>query len=148
MAKLGARARLARPCTLAAVAVAAVAVAAEPGLEARRIVEALRLGAGMVAADVGAGEGQFTGVLARRVGPSGRVYATEVAEDKLDEVKARMAADGIDNVSPCSATSSGRDSRRAAATASCCASSTTTSRTRRRCAAACGRRCGRAARSP
>jgi predicted methyltransferase len=99
MAKLGARARLARPCTLAAVAVAAVAVAAEPGLEARRIVEALRLGAGMVAADVGAGEGQFTGVLARRVGPSGRVYATEVAEDKLDEVKARMAADGIDNVS-------------------------------------------------
>jgi predicted methyltransferase len=85
MAKLGACVRLARSCALAAVAVAAVAVAAEPGLEARRIVEALRLGAGMVAADVGAGEGKFTGVLARSVGPSGRVYATEVAEDKLDE---------------------------------------------------------------
>jgi predicted methyltransferase len=91
-------ARLARPSALAAVAVAAVVAAAEPGLEGQRIVDTLRLGAGMVAADVGAGEGKFTSVLARSVGPAGRVYATEVEQAKLDEVKARLAADGIDNV--------------------------------------------------
>jgi predicted methyltransferase len=92
-------ARLARPAALAAVAVAAVVAAAEPGLEGQRVVDTLRLGAGMVAADVGAGDGKFTGVLARSVGPSGRVYATEVEQAKLDEVKERMTADGIDNVS-------------------------------------------------
>jgi ubiquinone/menaquinone biosynthesis C-methylase UbiE len=83
---------------LAVVALAALALAAEPGPEERRIADTLRLGAGMVAADVGAGEGKFTTVLARGVGPSGRVYATEVTQDKLDEVMARMQADGIENV--------------------------------------------------
>jgi protein-L-isoaspartate O-methyltransferase len=97
MAHLGALARATRGGLLAGLA--AVAGAAEQGPEAARIVEALRLGAGMVAADVGAGEGKFTAVLARGVGPSGRVFATEVEQEKLDEVKARMAGDGIDNVS-------------------------------------------------
>ena len=87
----------------------------------------------MVAADVGAGEGKFTAALARGVGPSGRVYATEVAQDKLDEVQARMTADGIDNVATVLGDQQQTGCRRAAATASCCASSTTTSPTRRRC---------------
>jgi predicted methyltransferase len=100
---------------LAAAALAAAAGAADGGTEARRIVDTLGLGAGMVAADVGAGEGQFTAALARGVGPSGLVYATEVAQDKLDEVKARMAADGIDNV----ATVLG-DQQRTGLPAGCC----------------------------
>jgi ubiquinone/menaquinone biosynthesis C-methylase UbiE len=90
--------QLTRRAALAAVAVAAVVAAAEPGLEDQRIVDTLRLAAGMVAADVGAGEGKFTAVLARGVGPSGRVYATEVEQAKLDELKQRMTADGIENV--------------------------------------------------
>jgi predicted methyltransferase len=76
----------------------AVAEASDASGEGRRIVETLRLAAGMTAADVGAGEGKFTGVLARGVGPSGRVFATEVDASKLDELKTRMAADGHDNV--------------------------------------------------
>jgi len=99
MTHLGTLARATRRGVLAGVAVAAVAGAAEQGTEAGRVVEALRLGTGMVAADVGAGEGKFTAVLARGVGPSGRVFATEVEQDKLDELKARMTADGIENVS-------------------------------------------------
>ncbi len=97
MAHLGASARPAR-AVLAALALAVFAGAAEQGTEAGRIVDTLKLAAGMVAADVGAGEGKFTAVLARGVGPAGRVYATEVEQDKLDEVKTRMTADGIDNV--------------------------------------------------
>ncbi|MFI4943096.1 MAG: class I SAM-dependent methyltransferase [Burkholderiales bacterium] len=87
-------------CLVAASASLAPALvsAPEPGSEAARIVEVLRLAAGMVAADVGAGEGKFTSTLARGVGPEGRVYATEIAQDKLDELKQRMAADGIENV--------------------------------------------------
>jgi predicted methyltransferase len=71
---------------------------AESGGEAERIREVLGLEAGMVAADVGAGEGRYTGVLASGVGEAGRVYATEVEQAKLDQVKARMAADGHSNV--------------------------------------------------
>ena len=98
MTQLEARRRAIRRGVLAGMAMAAVAGAAEQGTEAGRIVEALRLGAGMVAADVGAGEGQFTAALARAVAPSGRVFATEVEQAKVDEVVARMATDGIDNV--------------------------------------------------
>jgi SAM-dependent methyltransferase len=83
---------------LAVLALGALAEASQQRGEGERIVEALRLGPGMTAADVGAGEGRFTGVLARTVGPSGRVFATEVEPAKLGEVKARMAADGILNV--------------------------------------------------
>jgi protein-L-isoaspartate O-methyltransferase len=99
MTDLGAFGRATRRGVLAGMAVAAVSGAAEQGTEAGRIVEALRLDAGMVAADVGAGEGTFTAALARAVFPSGRVFATEVDQGKLDEVKARMTAEGIDNVS-------------------------------------------------
>ena len=84
---------------LVILALGAFPGAADDGGEGPRIVEALQLDTGMTAADVGAGEGKFTGVLARGVGPSGRVYATEVTEEKLDEVRSRMAAEGIDNVS-------------------------------------------------
>lgn len=113
MTRLSASVRLARLAVPAAVA--AFALAAEPVDEGRRIVEVLELGVGMVAADVGAGEGKFTSVLARGVGASGRVYATEVEQGKLDEVKARMSADGIDNV----ATVLG-DQRQTGLKAGCC----------------------------
>lgn len=113
MTRLSACVRLAR--LAAPAAVAALALAAEPVDEGRRIVEVLELGVGMVAADVGAGEGKFTSVLARGVGASGRVYATEVEQGKLDEVKARMSADGIDNV----ATVLG-DQRQTGLPAGCC----------------------------
>ena len=89
---------LASVVCLAAVAAVGQVAAKDATLEGRRIVEVLKLAPGMVAADVGAGEGKFTSVLARSVGSAGRVYATEVEQAKLDEVKERMAADGLDNV--------------------------------------------------
>jgi len=96
MTRLQATVRLARLAVPAALT--AVVLSAQPAGEGQRIVELLELGSGMVAADVGAGEGRFTAALARGVGAAGRVFATEIEERKLDEVKERMAADGIDNV--------------------------------------------------
>ncbi len=87
-------------CVVCLAAVPAVGQIApgEKTSEGARILEVLKLAPGLVAADVGAGEGKFTSVLARGVGAAGRVYATEVEEKKLDEIKDRMAADGLDNV--------------------------------------------------
>jgi predicted methyltransferase len=89
MARLRAPARFASGMAVVLLAMGTVAEASDASGEGQRIVETLRLAAGMTAADVGAGEGKFTGVLARGVGPSGRVFATEVDASKLDELKTR-----------------------------------------------------------
>ena len=66
--------------------------------EAEKIVAALGLRPGMSAADVGAGDGRFATALARQVGAHGRVYATEVEADKLEEIQKRAKDDGFANV--------------------------------------------------
>ena len=65
-----------------------------------RAIEALELTPGMVVADVGAGSGYYTQRMARKVGPSGRVFATDIQAGMLDILKRRMSAEGIANVVP------------------------------------------------
>lgn len=55
--------------------------------DAARLATALQLQPGQTVADIGAGSGQLTLELARLVGPSGRVYATELDEDRLRELR-------------------------------------------------------------
>jgi ubiquinone/menaquinone biosynthesis C-methylase UbiE len=52
------------------------------------IVKALRLKPGMVVADVGAGTGLFTRLIAEKVGPAGRVFAVDIAKEFLDHIMA------------------------------------------------------------
>jgi predicted methyltransferase len=66
--------------------------------EAEQVMDFLRIRPGMVVADVGAGDGYFTVRLARRVGPSGRVIATDVMPEHLDRLRARVAREGLTNV--------------------------------------------------
>jgi SAM-dependent methyltransferase len=66
--------------------------------EARQVMEFLRIGPGMTVADVGAGDGYFTVRLARRVGPSGRVIATDVVPEHLERLRARVTREGLSNV--------------------------------------------------
>lgn len=66
--------------------------------EAEQVMDFLRIGPGMVVADVGAGDGYFTVRLARRVGPTGRVIATDVVPEHLDRLRARVAREGLTNV--------------------------------------------------
>jgi ubiquinone/menaquinone biosynthesis C-methylase UbiE len=52
------------------------------------IVAALELKPGMAVADLGAGTGFFTRLFAERVGPSGKVYALEIAPEFLEHIAA------------------------------------------------------------
>lgn len=66
--------------------------------ESDLIAEALRAEPGSVVADVGAGEGEWAAELARRVGESGRVYATEVRASLVGEIRRAAEAAGNGNV--------------------------------------------------
>lgn len=55
-----------------------------------RIAEVLGLEAGMRVADVGAGDGEWSEELALRVGEAGHVWATEVDEDDLSDIRERL----------------------------------------------------------
>jgi|GEM_PF-790800 len=66
--------------------------------EAERIAELLELRPGMRVADVGAGDGEWTVDLARRVGGAGHVWATEVKEEHLAEIRERVEEAGLHNV--------------------------------------------------
>jgi predicted methyltransferase len=60
--------------------------------QAERVIVSLGLESGDRVADLGSGGGYFTFLLADAVGPTGRVYAIDVAED-MNERLARIAAE-------------------------------------------------------
>ena len=66
--------------------------------EVERLVEWLGVEAGMAVADLGAGDGRFAFALAERVGPAGRVYATELSAAQLDHMRSAVNDRRLDNV--------------------------------------------------
>jgi len=65
-----------------------------------KALEALDLQAGMTVADIGAGSGYMTVRMARRVGPSGKVYAEDIQPEMIALLKKRLQRDGVTNVIP------------------------------------------------
>ena len=63
-----------------------------------QIMDALGIADGAKVADIGAGAGWFTMRLARRVGPNGVVYSTDVQREMLDVIRRRVAREGLQNV--------------------------------------------------
>ena len=63
-----------------------------------KAIEALDLKPGMVVADIGAGSGYYTSRLAAKVGPSGRVYATDIQAGMIALLTERVKAEGLTNV--------------------------------------------------
>lgn len=66
--------------------------------DARRLIEVLGLSTGSFVADVGAGSGVLTVPLARHVGPTGRVYSTDINPDRLEEIRNAVRAASLENV--------------------------------------------------
>jgi predicted methyltransferase len=63
-----------------------------------RVVALLGLKSGDTAADVGCGDGFYTIPLARFLGPSGRVYAEDISDGQLSELKQHLGEEGLKNV--------------------------------------------------
>lgn len=61
-------------------------------------VRALQLKRGMVVADVGAGSGYYTVLLARAVGRDGRVFATDLQTGMLDLIRRKLERARLENV--------------------------------------------------
>jgi predicted methyltransferase len=63
-----------------------------------RVIETLQLRAGDTAADVGCGDGYYTIPLARFLGPSGKVYAEDISDTALIQLKEHLAKEDLENV--------------------------------------------------
>ena len=63
--------------------------------EAERVMDLLGVTAGITVADIGAGSGYYTVRLARRVGPTGHVYAEDVIPEYLERLAQRVRSEGL-----------------------------------------------------
>jgi ubiquinone/menaquinone biosynthesis C-methylase UbiE len=66
--------------------------------EAARLASLMHWASGDVIAEIGAGEGQMSFDAAKRVGPTGHVYATELDDHKLANLKNEVAQNHVQNV--------------------------------------------------
>ena len=67
-------------------------------LEVPELVKLFELGPGMTVADVGAGFGAWTVRFSRVVGPSGRVYSTDIGAAQLAALRDAAQREGLTNV--------------------------------------------------
>jgi ubiquinone/menaquinone biosynthesis C-methylase UbiE len=63
-----------------------------------KALDALELKPGMVVADIGAGSGYYSLRIAKRVGPTGRVYATDIQQGMIDILDRRIKSEGVTNI--------------------------------------------------
>lgn len=63
-----------------------------------RVMEILEIAPGKSVADIGAGSGWFTVRVARRVGPSGTVYAVDINPEAIRYLDSRVQKESITNV--------------------------------------------------
>jgi ubiquinone/menaquinone biosynthesis C-methylase UbiE len=63
-----------------------------------KALDALGIHAGMVVADVGAGTGYMSLRMARRVGPTGKVYANDLQTEMLRKLRANSQREKLSNV--------------------------------------------------
>src|SRR6516164_4351038 len=63
--------------------------------EAERVINLLGVKAGLSVADIGAGSGYYTVRLARRVGPTGHVFAEDVVPEYLERLARRVTSEGL-----------------------------------------------------
>ena len=62
------------------------------------VISQLQIKEGMKVADFGCGHGYFSLPLAKMVGKTGRVYAIDVLQDSLDNVKSKAEIEGLNNI--------------------------------------------------
>ncbi len=63
-----------------------------------KALDALELKPGMVVADIGAGSGYYSSRIAKRVGPTGRVIATDIQPGMIEILDRRIRMEGLSNI--------------------------------------------------
>lgn len=74
------------------------ALYANPQQEVARLAKLMQWKQGTILADIGAGDGSYSFVAAGIVGSSGRVYVTEIDQEKLKQLRADIANRKLENV--------------------------------------------------
>ena len=70
----------------------------EEFLNVEKIVDELNIAPNEAVADFGAGHGFFTIAFAKRVGPSGQVFAIDVLETALESIRSQAKIEGLFNI--------------------------------------------------
>jgi ubiquinone/menaquinone biosynthesis C-methylase UbiE len=83
---------------LCSVGVLAPEINGDERQEVTRLAELTQWKEGTIVADIGAGDGTYSFAAAEKVGPSGRVYATEIDTEKLKNLKAEATKRKLDNI--------------------------------------------------
>jgi len=73
-------------------------VSADQRQEIDRLAQLMKWRPGAMVADIGAGDGSYSYIAAGIVGPSGRVYATEIDAEKLKQIREEVAKRQLGNV--------------------------------------------------
>jgi len=71
---------------------------ADPADEMKRLAALMDWKPGTIVADIGAGDGRYAFAAADIVGPSGKVFATEIDQEKLAKLRAEVAKRHLTNV--------------------------------------------------
>jgi ubiquinone/menaquinone biosynthesis C-methylase UbiE len=71
---------------------------ADPADEIKRLATLMDWKPGIIVADIGAGDGRYAFAAAQLVGPSGKVFATEIDEEKLATLKSEVTKRRLANV--------------------------------------------------
>ncbi|MBI4876891.1 MAG: methyltransferase domain-containing protein [Acidobacteria bacterium] len=66
--------------------------------EADRLAALAEIRPGMTVAEIGAGQGRLAVLVARRLGPAGRLYATELGAENLAALRRAASAGGVEMV--------------------------------------------------
>jgi len=64
-----------------------------------RVLDEINVKEGMMVADVGAGDGYFTFLIAERIGEKAKVYASDIDNHALQVIRDRCKEEGIPNIS-------------------------------------------------
>ena len=85
---------------LVTLSVTAVVVATQGGstIATERIFEAIGLREGLTVCEMGAGDGELTIAAAKLVGPSGRVYTSELGDERVKTLRERTASSGLQQI--------------------------------------------------
>jgi protein-L-isoaspartate O-methyltransferase len=82
----------------AAIVSAVIVTRADDASDAARLIETLELKAGSTVGEIGAGDGELTILISRHVGPAGRVFTTELGQDRVRTLRAAVEKAAVGNV--------------------------------------------------